>query len=148
MDWRARFPLLAAALWWGSLTAIGLVAVPLLFSFLPTATAGQVAGRLFSGQSWVSIGCGVFLLVGSRSRDEPARMDWGDGAVAFVLAGLILAILTEHAVAPRILAHQDLAFWHTVGSVFYVLQWVCALVVFWKLSARFSSRTSAGSSPS
>ncbi|HYF44152.1 MAG TPA: DUF4149 domain-containing protein, partial [Ramlibacter sp.] len=56
MHWKARVPLLAAALWWGSLTAIGFVAVPLLFSHLPAATAGQVAARLFSGQAWVSIG--------------------------------------------------------------------------------------------
>ena len=33
MSWKARLPLLAAALWWGSLTAIGFVAVPLLFSY-------------------------------------------------------------------------------------------------------------------
>ena len=30
MDWKARLPLLSAALWWGSLTATGFLAVPLL----------------------------------------------------------------------------------------------------------------------
>ena len=45
---RARLPLLAAALWWGSLTAIGFVAVPVLFTSLPSPTlAGQTAARLF-----------------------------------------------------------------------------------------------------
>ena len=37
--WKARLPLLAAALWWGSLTAIGFLAVPLLFAHAP-ATSG------------------------------------------------------------------------------------------------------------
>ena len=33
---RERLPVLAAALWWGSLCAMGFVAVPLLFAHLPT----------------------------------------------------------------------------------------------------------------
>jgi hypothetical protein len=51
---------------------------------------------------------------------------------------LILAILGEFGVAPRIVARQDLAFWHTAGTVFYGVQWICALAVLWKLSARTS----------
>jgi hypothetical protein len=57
---------------------------------------------------------------------------------ALVVAGVLLALLGEFAVAPRIVARQDLALWHTVGTVFYGLQWVCALVALWKLSARSS----------
>jgi hypothetical protein len=148
VGWRARVPLFAAALWWGSLTAVGFISVPLLFSHLPVATAGQMAGRLFAGQAWTSIGCGVLLLMGARGVDEPARMDWAGGAVGFVLAGLILALLGEYAVAPRILAHQDLAFWHAAGTLFYGAQWLCALAVLWKLSGPTSSATSAASSPS
>jgi len=55
-----------------------------------------------------------------------------------VLAGLLLGILGEFAVAPHIVARQDLALWHTVGTVFYAAQWGCALTVLWKLSARSS----------
>ena len=143
MSWKARLPLLAAALWWGSLTAIGFVAVPLLFSYLPTATAGQVAARLFSGQAWISIGCGMLVLMAARSGDEPPSMDWGRGALAFVIGGLLLAVLVEFAVAPRIRLRQDLAFWHTLGTAFLAAQWFCALAVFWKLSAPSSSPTSA-----
>jgi hypothetical protein len=136
MHWKARVPLLAASLWWGSLTAVGFIAVPLLFANLPAATAGQMAARLFTGQTWTSIGCGMLLLVAARSDEEGARMDWGRGALGFILVALLLAILSEFAVAPRIVARQDLAVWHTVGTAFYGLQWVCALVVLWKLSAR------------
>jgi hypothetical protein len=136
MHWKARVPLLAAALWWGSLTAVGFVAVPLLFSHFPAATAGQGAARLFTGQAWMSIACGVFVLMGARSGEGAATIDWARGAIGFVLAGLLLAILGEFAVAPRIVARQDLAFWHAAGTLFYAAQWVCALVVLWKLSGR------------
>jgi small-conductance mechanosensitive channel len=137
VHWKARVPLLAAALWWGSLTAIGFIAVPLLFSRLPVATAGQMAARLFTGQTWTSIACGLLVLIASRS-DEDAGMNWKQGAIVFVLAGLLLAMLGEFAIAPHIVMRQDLAFWHTLGTVFYGAQWVCALVVLWKLSSASS----------
>src|SRR5205085_6608227 len=130
MNWKARVPLLAAALWWGSLTAVGFVAVPLLFSHFPVSTAGQAAGRLFAGQAWTSIACGIVVLMGAREDDGTARLDWARGAIGFVLAGLLLAILGEFAVAPHIVARQDLAFWHPAGVAFYAAQWACALVGF------------------
>jgi len=138
MHWKARVPLLAASLWWGSLTAIGFIAVPLLFANLPVATAGQMAARLFTGQTWTSIGCGVLLLMGARDEDGRATLHWAGGAIGFVLAGMLLAMLGEFAVAPRIVARQDLAFWHTAGTVFYGVQWLCSRVVLWKVSARTS----------
>ena len=138
MHWKARVPLLGASLWWGSLTAVGFIAVPLLFANFPAATAGQVAARLFTGQTWTSIACGMLLLIAARSDEEGERMDWGRGALGFILVALLLAILGEFAVAPRIVARQDLAVWHTVGTAFYAGQWACALVVLWKLSARSS----------
>lgn len=139
MGWKARAPLIAAALWWGSLTATGFVAVPLLFATLATpAMAGQMAAKLFTAQTWMSVVCALLILMGARGGDEPARMDWGNGAIAFVLGGLLLAILAEFAVAPRIAARQDLALWHGVGTVFYAVQWACAITVLWKLSARSS----------
>ena len=49
----------------------------------------------------------------------------------FILGGLLLALLNQYGVAPRIVARQDLRLWHSVGTVMYALQWVCALVVFW-----------------
>ena len=41
-----RLPVLVAALWWGSLTTIGFLVVPLLFAHLPTpAVAGAMAAQ-------------------------------------------------------------------------------------------------------
>ena len=127
---RQRFAVLAAALWWGSLTAIGALAVPVLFASLPPpAMAGYAAARLFAAQMWVSVGCGVLLLVLSCRSGDAVQPAWAGAALLFVLAGLLLALVTQFGVAPRIVARENLRVWHTVGSVLYALQWVCSLVV-------------------
>jgi hypothetical protein len=133
VHWKARLPVLAAALWWGSLTAIGFMAVPLLFSHASSpAVAGQLAARLFAGQTWLSLVCGILVLMGARTPDGDARMDWAHGAILFVLLGMLAALLQEFAIAPRIVARQDLAFWHSAGTALYAGQWLCSLVVLWK----------------
>ena len=48
----------------------------------------------------------------------------------FIVAGMLLALLNQFGVAPRIVARQDLRLWHSVGTVMYALQWCCALWVF------------------
>lgn len=54
----SSLPTWAAALWWGSLTTIGFLVVPLLFMHLDTpAIAGRMAARLFTAQTWVSVAC-------------------------------------------------------------------------------------------
>lgn len=52
--------------------------------------------------------------------------------MVFIVGGLLLALLVQFGVAPRIVARQDLRLWHSVGSVMYALQWCCALVVLWR----------------
>jgi hypothetical protein len=132
----ARIAALAAALWWGSLTTTGFIVVPLLFAHLPTAAlAGQMAARLFSAQTWIALACGLLLIMSSRSQ-SPGRIEGASGALPYVLAGLILALLAEFAVAPRIMARDNLRLWHSVGSGMYLLQWLCAGLVLWKVSLR------------
>ena len=143
MHWLDRLPIFLAALWWGSLSAVGLLVVPLLFAHLPTpAVAGAMAARLFSAQTWVALGCGLLLLVCARGR-EAARMAWANGALLFVVAGMLLALLLEHGVAPRIQARIDLRLWHSVGSAMLALQWLCAAVVLWKVSGPRATAASA-----
>lgn len=144
MAWQARLAVLSAALWWGSLSAIGFLAVPLLFANAASpAIAGNLAGKLFSAQCWVGLGCGVVLLLAARGREETPSLDWAGGALAYVLLGVLAALLQEFAVAPRILARQDLAIWHTAGTAAYAVQWLCALVVLWKVTS--ADRTSPAS---
>ncbi|WP_309246635.1 DUF4149 domain-containing protein [Ramlibacter montanisoli] len=143
MDWKARLPLLAAALWWGSLTAIGFMAVPLLFTNASSpALAGSLAAKLFQGQAWLSMGCGLLILMGARHADGTATLGWAAGAVAYVLLGMLAALLQEFAIAPRIVARQDLRFWHTAGTAVYAAQWLCALLVLWKVAGFSRSATS------
>jgi hypothetical protein len=133
MNWKARLPVLAAALWWGSLGAIGFLAVPLLFANASSpAVAGQLAARLFRGECWLGLACGFLVLMSARDEEGTPKMDWAGGAIVYVLAGMLAALLQEFAVAPHIVARENLAFWHGAGTVLYALQWVCALVVLWK----------------
>ena len=132
----ARVAPFAAALWWGSLTAVGFMVVPLLFKFLPTpAMAGHMAARLFTAQTWVSVACGVVLLLVSRSNRPPEQARRAQAALVFIVLGMLLALLIEFAVAPRIVARENLRLWHGAGSVMYVVQWLCAAAVLWCITA-------------
>ena len=127
-----RLPAFVSALWWGSLTTVGALVVPLLFAHLPTpAMAGAMAARLFAAQTWVSVGCGLVLLLISRPKGAVTQYPWARAAMVFILGGMLLALLSQFAVAPRIVARQDLRLWHSVGSVLYLAQWGCAAAVLW-----------------
>lgn len=137
---KARLALLLAAFWWGSLTTIGFLVVPMLFAKLGNpAVAGNFAGQLFEAQSWIAIGCGLLLLVhfrttmdaqGAGAESSAAPM----AAIFLVLAALLLALLQQYAVAPRILARDNLKLWHAVGSGMYLAQWCCAGALLWRMS--------------
>lgn len=136
MPWKARLPVLAAALWWGGLSVVGFLVVPLLFAHSASpAQAGGLAAKLFSAQTWVSVGCGILLLVSARGRDDAPTLDWMNGALVYIVLGMLLALLQEFAVAPRIVMRQSLPLWHSAGTLLYAAQWLCALVVLWKLAA-------------
>ena len=49
---------------------------------------------------------------------------------------LLLALLQEYAVAPRILARENLRLWHSLGSAMYLGQWLCAGVLLWRMGRR------------
>ena len=133
----SRFPVLAAALWWGSLSAIGFVAVPMLFAHLPTpAMAGQMAAKLFAAQTYISIAACACLLVLSKQKHAENPEEWAQAAIVFVILGLLLALLVQYGVAPRIVARQNLKLWHGVGTVMYAGQWLCALAVLWRTAKR------------
>lgn len=132
-----RIALMVAALWWGSATSIGFLVVPMLFARLATpAIAGNMAGQLFSAQTWVTVACALVLIVHARSKIE-SRADASVRAiVGLAVTGLMLALLQEYAVSPRILARDNLRFWHAAGSAMYLGQWLCAGLLLWRLSRR------------
>ncbi len=119
----ARLQIFLAALWWGSLTTVGFMVVPLLFVHLETpAIAGQMAAKLFSAQTWLALACGVLLLLAAKRQN----IDQAHTPSPWVIAGMLLALLIELAVKPHIMARDNLVLWHNLGSAFYVLQWLCA----------------------
>lgn len=129
---RQRVPALVAALWWGSLTTIGFLVVPMLFAHLPSPSiAGNMAARLFAAQTWVAVVCCAVLLLLSRPKHAVSQYQWARAAMVFILGGMLLALVSQFGVAPRIVARQDLRLWHSVGSAIYLLQWCCALAVLW-----------------
>ena len=126
-----QWPLWCAALWWGSLTTLGFGVVPLLFAHLPSAVlAGNLAAKLFTVQTWVSVALGVALLVASRPGPSPVPGARVGASTIFILGAMLLALLTEFAVAPRVVARDKLPLWHAVGSAMYLAQWLCAGATF------------------
>lgn len=123
---KLRCAVLAAALWWGGLSAVGGMAVPLLFRHLPTpAMAGNMAAQLFSALVLLAMACAaalVLLLVGGASAwgSRRTRVLWAVGV------GLLAALGIEWGAAPHILARDNLRLWHTLASALFALQWLCA----------------------
>ncbi len=140
---KVRLALMVAALWWGSLSALVALVVPLLFAHLPTpALAGNVAARLFSAQTWVSVGCGMILLLIFRSNSHQPSVKWSFSAMGLIVGCVLLALLVEFGVAPRIVARIDLRLWHGVGSALYFLQVLGTGALLWRLAGTDSSSRS------
>lgn len=125
-----QLPVWLAAAWAMSLCMLGLLVVPMLFVHLPTpAMAGQMAAKLFSAQTWISVACGAMLLIAFRSNRRLVPVESAQAATLFVVGGVLLALMVELAIAPRIVARENLALWHRLGTGLFVVQWICALVV-------------------
>ncbi len=100
-----------------------------------------MAGKLFSAQTSMSVVCGLILLMTFRSNQALAPVNIAQSATLFVVGGILLALLVEFGVAPHIIARDNLALWHKVGTGMYVTQWLCAGVVFGKLANRNAAAT-------
>ncbi|MGC1173646.1 DUF4149 domain-containing protein [Polaromonas sp.] len=136
---KSRLSIVLAALWWGSLTGLGFVVVPMLFAHLPSpAMAGAMAAKLFTAQTWLSIACSFLLLLVLNKNRASALSPPAPAAIKYVVAGLLLAVLVEFGVAPNIVSARasggDLRFWHGLGSAMYLAQWLAAGWTLWCLS--------------
>lgn len=135
-----QLPVWLAAAWAMSLSMLGLLVVPMLFVHLPTpAMAGQMAAKLFSAQTWISVACGAMLLIAFRSNRRLVPVESAQAATLFVVGGVLLALMVELAIAPRIVARENLALWHRLGAGLFVVQWICALVVLRQMVSALSS---------
>lgn len=136
---RYRFGLMLAALWWGSLTVLGFVIVPMLFTHLPSpAAAGQMAAKLFTAQAWLSIACAMFLMLIYNQKETETQDIRAQAAIKFIVTGLLLVVLVEFGLSPRIVSARadggNLKLLHGLGSAMYFGQWLCAGFALWRLS--------------
>ena len=141
-----RCSLMLAALWWGALTGMSFVAVPLMFAKLGPVIAGPVAAKLFSIQCWIGLLIGlVLLLLLRRQRDAVASSAQAMesmrallSTMGIVVFAMLLAMLQEFGVAQNIVSARatggNLRLWHRVGSVMVLGQWLCSATVLWRLS--------------
>ncbi len=137
-----RVAVFVAALWWGGLSALSFLAVPLLFAALGSpAIAGPVAAKIFSLQCWAGLVLGMaLLLILRRWRVEGASIASAAlTTVGIVLFAMLLALVQEFGVAQNIVTARasggNLRLWHGVGTVMVLGQWLCAGAVLWRLSA-------------
>lgn len=131
-----RLPLMLAALWWGGISALSFLAVPLLFAQLGSpAVAGPVAAKVFSLQCWAGIVIGGLMLV-LLKRGQPTPEAFT--TLGLVCLALLLALLQEFGVAQKIVTARasggDLRLWHSVGSLMVLGQWLATGAVLWRLS--------------
>jgi hypothetical protein len=138
---KSRFVVMLAALWWGSLSGLGFVVVPMLFTHLGSPSeAGAMAAKLFTAQTWLSVACTMLLLMLLNQRDEAEAEVVPDSraAMAWVVTGMLLALLVEFGVAAQIVSARstggNLRLWHGLGSALYFGQWLCASLLLWRLS--------------
>ena len=144
-----RLALMLSALWWGGMSSLSFLAVPVLFAKLGTPVAGPVAAQLFSYQSWAGVLIGAALLVvfkGQRTEGNHAgedRLSFDSsvlGSMGIVLLAMLLALLQEFGVAQKIVSARatggHLRLWHGVGSAMVLGQWLCAGALVWRTGAR------------
>jgi Domain of unknown function (DUF4149) len=119
------------ALWWGALTVAGFGVVPLLFANLETPqAAGRMAAVLFSALDWLGWACAAVLLLIWRSSQPLDSAKHAKTATAMIAIAVCASLLSHWLVAPHIVARENLKLWHSLGSILYLLQWLCVTVLF------------------
>ena len=126
-----RMSVFLAALWWGGISAISFIAVPVLFGQLGNpALAGTVAAKLFSIQSIGVFGIALALLASQRVR--------GGRRLLLMLALAVGAALAqEFVIAPHILQAramgESVRTWHSLGTLLILVQWLLGGAVLFDL---------------
>ncbi len=139
---------LLVTLWAGSLWTVGYLAAPLFFATLPDRTlAGTIAGTLFRAEAWLSLVCGILLLVIFRADTHlPSRK-----TCTRIVIGMLLCVLIGYFALQPFMAEIRAAaannggvmdeilrarfgMLHGVASVIYFLQSALAVALVVKAS--------------
>jgi hypothetical protein len=130
--WSLRLTTALVSGWWWSLTLLGLWIVPSLFIHLPSKSiAGTMAAQLFSHQTWIALGCGIGLLTLGRTQLPGRWAQWLTDHQIQIVGAMLCALLLEFAVSPHIVARDNLALWHKMGTGLFVIQWLLTGWLYW-----------------
>jgi hypothetical protein len=115
--WIVRTRLLITTLWVGSLWTIGYLAAPTLFATLyDRVLAGTIAGSLFRSESWLSMVCGISLLILQRLQNGRAESDQRkELELRLIIAMLLCTLIGYFALQPFMAAIREAA--GTAGGV-------------------------------
>lgn len=129
--------LLVAALWAGSLWAVGYLVAPTLFATLDRQLAGQIAGSMFHSMALLSLGCGaamgVLLFFGTRDWTPKRRR-----SVLLIVVAMVMCTVASHfGIQPMMAAAKaagDGSFGklHGISSSIYLVQSLLAGWLLWK----------------
>jgi hypothetical protein len=135
------------ALWVGGMFAVGYMAAPMLFARLPDRMlAGDVAGSLFTVQSWVAMACAVYVLlylVGKQGRPVVNSAVFRIAALMLLLTLIghfgiqpVLLQLKAEAMPLSVMAsplRDQFALWHGASSLLFVAESLLGLwLVAWQ----------------
>jgi hypothetical protein len=139
----SHFRILLITLWAGSLWTVGYLAAPVLFASLPDRSlAGSIAGMLFRAQAWLSLACGLLILLllwldksWSSKRTSVilviamlACVSIGYFALQPFMAEIRAAAANNGGIMDEVMRAR-FGMLHGVASLIYLLQSVLALVL-------------------
>jgi hypothetical protein len=140
----AKVRLLVAALWAGSLWAVGYLVAPTLFATLSDRTlAGTIAGSMFHVEAMVSLGCGVAmgLLLWLATPDwTPKRRRT---ALLLIVAMVMCTVASHFGLQPLMaelratgladeVVKSRFGMLHGISSSIYLVQSLLAAWLVWK----------------
>ncbi|MDY0013489.1 MAG: DUF4149 domain-containing protein [Rhodocyclaceae bacterium] len=134
---------LVVTLWVGSLWTIGFMVAPALFAHAgDRVLAGELAGRLFALESWLGLGCCLFLLGLMVARAGGRALKSGVFWLLLAMGGLvaaghfgvqpILAALKAEAWPREVMQsvlRDRFASWHGISSGLYVVEAILGLAL-------------------
>ena len=142
---------LLATVWAGSLWTVGYLVAPILFGTLPDkALAGTIAGNLFQAEAWLSLVCGLLLLLSYKLAIDKLFMK--ERKVVLLLVDSMLActfvgyfVLHPYMVDLRIVLHEAVGsaltvaksrfgLMHGISSLMYLLESVLAVGLILRIS--------------
>ena len=127
------------SLWAGSLWTVGYLATPTLFAVLDDRRlAGEIAGRMFYAETWLSLICAALILLPEFIGDLGRAIFRLDNILVIVC--VVLLVGAEWGVRPLMDASRladggtgpDFAMWHGVAAGMYLCASIVALVLLWR----------------